>query len=371
MIRDPTQLQGGSTYSQLYRNRVSASPVPATSGRPTPSPARGRRDEREILSATGGGSVEQIQPTPSPSDQHRGHVFATPPVDHTRRQHAPSQSCGKEPNQVIESRAVPEREQGRAHSQFVCPCCQLSSLQSREQLLSHMRSCVTYSDTEADVTPRRDKSLASTIDVVPQGRSGGSGTGTGTDTFGGHGHAKAVCPFCGKPSTKSALSSHLLSCQKRKASQERRMQPTKPLVSQSHKEQNPLSTPSSKGGLNRKKTPLGSINSNQQRRSPSGGSINNVDDAASVRSGSSARSQSSRISTLSQASTVAKTKEYTSPMTQRMHAAIQASRQQQYQPQQSSVRGTSPYLRRGTPSPSHLKGVENKGKRRPVIAAFR
>ena len=71
MIRDPTQLQGGSTYSQLYRNRVSASPVPATSGRPTPSPARGRRDEREILSATGGGSVEQIQATPSPSDQHR------------------------------------------------------------------------------------------------------------------------------------------------------------------------------------------------------------------------------------------------------------------------------------------------------------
>ena len=44
------------------------------------------------------------------------------------------------------------------------------------------------------------------------------GRTTKGDVFNGLAEARSVCPFCGKPASKSALSSHLLVCQKRKES---------------------------------------------------------------------------------------------------------------------------------------------------------
>lgn len=448
VMRDPGQGQG-TTYTEIHRHRTppsSSRPAPAPAAAPsassTPlaatwSPSRTRPEERAILSAGAtlvgggaGGAHQTMHHTPpraaataarnnnQHASPHRdgeeakdsaGGSFMTPPSrGATQQQHLqqpPAQSCDKEarPREVSQQQQQ-HREQHRA--QFVCPCCQLGDLQSREQLLSHMRSCVTLADTEhsphkqAGQHHQHQLKTPPSVVVVPQPHgsdasisSNASTTYTAApaphDSFGGLAQAKAACPFCGKPSSKSSLSAHLLGCQKRKASQERRLQPSKPLLSQSqHTPKDPIpvfagSPSKSPPVTSRPRTPLSAPHSNHQsRQSPSSSSStrSHHQSGGGDESSTGGRSQSSRLSSLSQASTVAKGARghySSSPMTQRMHAAIQAGRQQLLQgqqypdllPQQRGA-GTSPLSsskRRASPAPSRADG----GSRRPVIAAFR
>ena len=413
-----------STYSDIYRTRTASPSV-------TTSPLHG---DRAILTGAGGGlgakstgagtgakiahthtpSATVIPSTQSGSHHtHGGGKYDTPVTKTTQK--SSSLTTDKQPRGTLdhddERPTVGSNRREVQHSrpnsgtnsktvsQFVCPCCQEHNLQSREELLQHMRHCVTLSDAPP---PSSSSSSSSLLDSTPTPTSatGGEATrgaarGHGSDTFAGHGHAKAVCPFCGKPSTKSALSAHLLNCQKRKASQERRTHPTKPLMSQSHKEKTPTFSSPTKT-TPRKKTPLG----NSSRSNVGSNSNRPLDDtdAQSAVSQSSQRSQSSLMSSsvLSQASTVKHNPAltYTSPMTQRTHSAIQASRQQQQQQQQrshittttktagfsaktttfsTSQRGVSPYSKRGVGSAHRTTTPQKTGahQQRPIIAAFR
>lgn len=81
-------------------------------------------------------------------------------------------------------------------------CISFTSIQTREILLRHMRSCLS-----AD--PAVTAPLTS-------------------DTFPGNAQAKAVCPFCGKPTVPSSISSHLLVCKQKKQIQQNRLGETVP-----------------------------------------------------------------------------------------------------------------------------------------------
>ena len=286
--------------------------------------------------------------------------FATPPSAAVK--HPPVQSCGKEPSSYrVFDRGTDEVQ---SRPQFICPCCQMSDLDSREELLSHMRTCMTFTDSSNKIrTDDGNKKFENNIKLDADHKAHGNQgeRNASKDSFGGHGHAKAVCPFCGKPSTKSALSAHLLGCQKRKASQERRTNPSKVLLSQSQKETLPAYTSPAKSG--RKRTPL--TNRTNYQKSPL--TPRKIDDSSSTISASTHHSQSSRLSSLSQASTVAnqRNNKYTSPVTRRMHDAIQASRQQTYKNSSRTPRGTSPYKQ------SNTSTLSRRVNQRPILAPFR
>ena len=79
-----------------------------------------------------------------------------------------------------------------------------------------------------------DEGSLSTAKTVPRMVQTSPASGrTRSDVFSGAAEGRSVCPFCGKPSSKSSLSAHLLGCKKRKESMERRHAPV--LMSQSQK----------------------------------------------------------------------------------------------------------------------------------------
>lgn len=134
-----------------------------------------------------------------------------------------------------------ERMQNSEH-QFVCPCCKSNApkvlfmaiviyvfcdrveyLQSREELLRHMRDCMGQIDAPDDDASLSTARTVPLLQVSPNKRG---------DVFSGVAEARTVCPYCGKPASKSALSSHLLGCKKRKES---KLRAQVPAMSQSQK----------------------------------------------------------------------------------------------------------------------------------------
>ena len=316
-MKDPHHQQ--QSYSQIYHKRQS-SPGSTHPPQSHPHPAvQIHRDDREILSS------------------------ATVPV--SREQHKTIESSKQAQGTTSTTPA----------NLYVCPCCQLSTLKSREELLSHMRTCVTYSDTP--------------LEASKPASGGKPHHGVNDSKFEGQGHAQAACPFCGKPSTKSALSAHLLSCQKRKASKERRMLPqnNNNNIKNGNHSNKGMTTPQKKEKLPnfspRKRTPLSAVSSNQRHPSHRDADESSVVSGVSNRSRGSATSSASRLSAVSSASTVVKNSTYTSPMIQRMKNAINENRQQQNQ------RGYSPYQRRKLGSPSPAKTLDKTGQR--TVVPFR
>jgi hypothetical protein len=126
-------------------------------------------------------------------------------------------------------------------SLFTCPCCKLSlkvppthfsiisladssAFQTRDDLVLHLRSCPQLGAEDITST-RSDSFLMRSNTPVAKKSSPIYHRDDGSVHKETHSRTTppGACPFCGKaPLSKSGLSAHLLSCQKKKESKERR-----------------------------------------------------------------------------------------------------------------------------------------------------
>jgi hypothetical protein len=159
-------------------------------------------------------------------------------------------------------------------------------MQSREELLRHMRDCmgqIDGTDDEGSLSTARTVPL---LQISPNRRG---------DVFSGVAEARTVCPYCGKPAAKSALSSHLLGCKKRKESQLRLQVPA---MSQSQKIPDRASSATTRR--------LHTATASDMSKTSSGGSV-------SARDPSSRSRSASRTTATSPASTSSSAKKHPAP----------------------------------------------------------
>lgn len=117
-------------------------------------------------------------------------------------------------------------------SLFACPSCNLSLkvfffksatitfLQTRDDLVTHLRSC---SKVVEDITSTRSDSFLVRSTSPAKRNTGRLYHKDDGSVNRGEPKSPSGCPFCGKaPLSKSSLSSHLLSCQKKKELKEKR-----------------------------------------------------------------------------------------------------------------------------------------------------